>query len=122
MSCSHSVSELLRRVLPSHPELAGQVTWEDVLTVAGREGVRVRVRTLSRPGRLVGVMGEWEVQVNGCLDDEDRAFVGIHELVHYWCDRREVSGAYPANPDAEDFANAVAAHLTGRWASFALPQ
>jgi hypothetical protein len=99
-----------------HPELRRQVRWHDVRTMAAREGVGIRVRPMSRPGRLLGADGKWEIQIDERLSEGARAFAGMHELVHFWRDRAEGSVFYSSmewEPEpTEDFANFVAWYCT----------
>ncbi len=110
------IEAFVRRQSERHPELRRQVHWSDVRAIAAREGVQLRVRAMSRPGRLVGIGGAWEIQFDERLSEGERAFTGMHELVHYWCDRGDGSTFYSSKewePEPrEDFANFVAWYCT----------
>jgi hypothetical protein len=112
----NEIEEFVHHHAARHPELRRQVQWADVRAIAAREGIHVRVAPVSRPGRLVGMGGTWEMQVSDQLSEGERAFTGMHELVHYWRDREEGSAFYSSmewEPEpSEDFANFVAWYCT----------
>lgn len=99
-----------------HPELRRRVQWQDVRAMAAREGVSLHLVPMSRPGRLISFGDHWEIQMSDELDAGARAFVGVHELVHYWRDRETGPTFYSTEawePEpCEDFANLVAWYCT----------
>jgi len=90
------IPEFVTRMAQRHPELERQLLWDDVVRIANRE--RVHVRLVSFPaaqrGRLVRSSGHLFMQLNRTMSREERTVHGCHELVHLWRDDPGVGTYY----------------------------
>lgn len=95
-----------------HPELRRQLLWDDVVTIALREGIQVQVLPLSRPARLLRFGARVFIQIDKRLDATARARFGAHELCHYWRDDMGEPCYYADEEwvasESEDFAETFA--------------
>jgi hypothetical protein len=64
------------------------MAWRDVQAVCAREHIAIRVRHLpsTETGRLVRVGSYVSMQLSRRLVDAELAWVGAHELAHYFSD------------------------------------
>lgn len=64
------------------------MTWRDVQAICEREHISIRIRSLpgAESGRIVRVGEHVSMQLSRQLVDSERAWVGAHELAHYFSD------------------------------------
>lgn len=83
----HSVPAFIERMAGRHPELHGQIRWQDFLAIATREHVDVHITPLSRPARLIRFGQHVCIQINRAVQNPMlRTRYGMHELAHFWRD------------------------------------
>jgi len=83
-----SVLALFRRVAGRHPELEAPVTWRVFEEIAAREHIVVRIRQLpeGRTGMLVRVGDDVVMFLSRLLKPNERLWVAMHEMAHFWAD------------------------------------
>lgn len=111
-----AVIAFVRQKSERHPELRRPVAWADVVRIAKRDGVLLRVCRLSRPARLIRYDRHICIQVNEALARPARALYALHELCHVWRDDPG-QGCYHADDEAqsspsEEFADTFAWMVT----------
>lgn len=112
-----NVVEFARSLYAKHPELEHPVRWHDLLRMAERSGIAVRIVPLSRPARLIRYGQALCIQIRRELNHHLRTFYGMHELCHAWRDELGMECIY-ADDDTvmtdpkEDFADLFAWFVT----------
>lgn len=83
-----SVPLFVRQVAVRHPELRQVVTFNDMLTIAVRERISVRVVNFpdAQHGRLVRIWGRPFIMLNRQSTRAEQTMAGMHELCHFWRD------------------------------------
>lgn len=109
----HSVPAFVRHMAATRaPEFAKRVLWVDVLTMAQREGIQVRVVKLPnwQRARLVRLGQHVFIQVNRAMSRAEQTVHAVHELVHFWRDDPGLACYYSdgGRGDNEEFADIVA--------------
>lgn len=67
-----------------HPELRMPLTWHSLKRILRKERVRLYVRPIPEPAKLVQFGGEWGIIVDGKMPPRHNAAYAAHELGHLW--------------------------------------
>lgn len=91
-----SVPAFVRRMADRHPELQRVVGFKQMLTMAQRDGVIVRLDKMPvhQHGRLVRLWNQPYVLINRRITRAEQTMAGMHELCHFWRDDPGVASYY----------------------------
>jgi hypothetical protein len=108
-----TVQGFVREMADRHPELQRVVDFQDMMAIANREGIHVRLDQLPefQHGRLVRLWNQPFVLLNRRITRAEQTMAGMHELCHFWRDDPGVSSYYSdgeTGGKADEFADIFA--------------
>ena len=91
-----TVQGFVRTMAEKHPELQRVVGFREMMAIAKREGVVVKLDRLPefQHGRLIRLWNQPYVLLNRRITRAQQTMAGMHELCHFWRDDPGVASYY----------------------------
>ncbi|GLC25046.1 hypothetical protein [Roseisolibacter agri] len=77
-----AIVRLYQQMQRQHHELRRELTWPALRRILAREGIALLVRPMPRPGKLLGIDGEWVILVDK-RSPRRHTYYAAHEYAHY---------------------------------------